>query len=132
MSPKPALDVRIKRIYDRPGLDGERVLVDRLWPRGVARNAARIDQWLQDIAPSNELRAWFGHDPARWEEFRRRYRRELAARREQIEALRRLAGQRPLTLLYAARDKRHNQAVVLREVILGRAASGRGGAGSSR
>ena len=116
-----SLDVRIKRIYELPGRDGERVLVDRLWPRGVAKEGARIDQWLKDIAPSAELRAWFAHDPARWAQFRRRYRRELAACRAQIEALRRLARRRPLTLLYSARDERHNQAVVLREVILGRA-----------
>ena len=132
MSSKTSLDVRIKRIYEPPGPDGERVLVDRLWPRGVSKEAAGIDQWLKDIAPSGELRAWFGHDPARWEEFRRRCRRELTACREQIEALRRLARQRPLTLLYSARDERHNQAVVLREVILGRKPSGAQGPGSSR
>lgn len=119
------IDVRIKRIYEAPGEDGERVLVDRLWPRGVAKDAARIDQWLKDLAPSDALRVWFGHDPSRWGEFRRRYRRELAAHRGQIQALRRLARQRPLTLLYSARDPRHNQAVVLRAVILGRASPGR-------
>ena len=132
MSPKAPFDVRIKRIYESPGLDGERVLVDRLWPRGVTKEAARIDQWLKDIAPSNELRAWFGHDPARWAEFRRRYRRDLTACPERIEALRRLARQRPLTLLYSAHDERHNQAVVLREVILGRAPSGGQNSGSPR
>ena len=121
MSGRAPLDVRIKRIYEPPGEDGERVLVDRLWPRGVAKSAAGIDQWLKDLAPSAGLRTWFGHDPARWAQFRRRYRRELSARRGQIEALRRLARRGPLTRLYSARDERHDQAVVLREVILGRA-----------
>lgn len=112
-------DVRIKRIYETPGSDGERVLVDRLWPRGVSREAAAIDRWLKELAPSDALRRWFGHEPARWAEFGRRYRRELAAQRELIEELRRLARSRPLTLLFSARDAAHNQAVILRKVILG-------------
>ena len=115
-------DVRVRRIYDPPDEDGLRVLVDRLWPRGVRREGAPIDAWLQALAPSSALRRWFGHDPARWAVFRRRYRAELAAQSALLEPLREAARQRPLTLLYAARDPEHNHALVLREAILGPAA----------
>lgn len=112
-------DVRIKRAYEPPSpRDGTRVLVDRLWPRGVKKANARISQWMKAIAPSNELRKWFGHDPARWDEFRRRYKAELTQKRELVGQLRDLARQGPLTLVYAARDEVHNQAVVLREWLL--------------
>lgn len=111
--------VRIKRAYDAPAPgDGTRVLVDRLWPRGVKKADADIARWLKEIAPSSELRKWFGHDPQRWEEFRRRYRTELATQRELVAELRDLARKGPLTLIYSAHDAAHNQAVVLRETLL--------------
>lgn len=111
-------DIRIKRIYEPPqASDGARVLVDRLWPRGVRKAGAALELWLKDVAPSPALRRWFGHDPARWEEFERRYRAELAARPEAIEPLRERARTGPLTLLYGARDDLHNHAVVLLEYL---------------
>lgn len=116
---RPASEVRIKRAYEAPSPDdGTRVLVDRLWPRGVKKADAGISQWMKEIAPSNELRKWFGHDPERWEEFRRRYKAELAQKRELVGQLRQLAGRGPLTLVYSAHDEAHNQAVVLRETLL--------------
>jgi uncharacterized protein YeaO (DUF488 family) len=116
-----AIRIRVKRAYapPEPG-DGTRILVDRLWPRGLARAEAAIDQWPKDLAPSDELRCWFGHDPARWDEFRRRYRAELADRPEALQALRRLAAEGPVTLLFAARDEVHNNAVALAELIAAR------------
>ena len=111
-------EVRIKRVYDPPEVaDGRRVLVDRLWPRGLTRQAARVDLWLREIAPSDELRREFGHEPARWEEFRRRYRAELAAASEPLARLRREAAAGPVTLLFGAADREHNNAVVLRELL---------------
>ncbi len=113
------LDVRIKRIYLPPTRgDGARILVDRIWPRGVSKRDAAIDRWLKDIAPSTALRAWFGHDPARWQAFRQRYRAELGDRTGLLDELREMARERRLTLVYAARDEQHNQAVVLRDVLL--------------
>jgi uncharacterized protein YeaO (DUF488 family) len=110
--------VRIKRVYDEPATeDGIRILVDRLWPRGIAKDMARIDEWLKEIAPSDELRKWFGHDPARWEEFRERYRRELEAKAEILDGLRKLAGEGTVTLLFAAKDEEHNNALVLKEIL---------------
>lgn len=110
--------VRIRRVYDEPAAgDGKRILVDRLWPRGIAKEKARIDQWLKEIAPSDELRKWFGHDPARWDEFRERYRRELEAKGELLDQLRGLAGKGTVTLLFAAKDEAHNNAVALKEMI---------------
>ncbi|HEY6873356.1 MAG TPA: DUF488 domain-containing protein [Geobacteraceae bacterium] len=110
--------VKIKRIYDgpEPG-DGRRVLVDRLWPRGVSKDAAKIDEWLKEIAPSNELRTWFDHDPARWGEFRRRYREELKTHGELMERLRSEARKGTVTLLFAAKDAGHNNAVVLQQIL---------------
>lgn len=111
--------VRIKRAYEPPSPgDGTRVLVDRLWPRGVKKAQAGISQWMKEIAPSNELRKWFGHDPARWEEFRRRYEAELVRKRDLLGELREFAAKGPLTLVYSAHDEEHNQAVVLRERLL--------------
>ena len=111
--------VTIKRAYEPPSPDdGTRVLVDRLWPRGVKKAGAGISQWMKEIAPSNELRKWFGHDPGRWEEFRRRYKAELRQKRELVAQLRELAKLGPLTLVYSAHDAAHNQAVVLRETLL--------------
>lgn len=110
--------IRLKRVYDPPAPDdGRRVLVDRLWPRGLRRETARLDLWLKEVAPSTELRRWFGHDPARWPAFRSRYRAELAARADALEELRALLRQGPVTLLFAARDGERNHAVVLREVL---------------
>jgi|SRR5215469_11750009 len=114
-----ASEVRIKRVYEpRSPRDGTRVLVDRLWPRGLKKADAGIAQWMKDVAPSNELRKWFGHDPARWEEFRRRYKAELTKKPELISQLRELAEEGSLTLVYSAHDEAHNQAVVLREALL--------------
>ena len=113
-----ALNVRLKRIYDEPAPeDGLRVLVDRLWPRGVSRETARIDAWMKEVAPSDELRRWFGHDPERWSEFRRRYREELLNKRDLIEQLHHAAEQGALTLLFAARNSQQNNAVVLKEAV---------------
>jgi uncharacterized protein YeaO (DUF488 family) len=112
------MDVRVKRAYEpaSPG-DGYRVLVDRLWPRGVSREHAELDEWDKDLSPSTELREWFGHDPGRFEEFRRRYIEELRARRPRIAELRRHARRGRLTLVHSARDTEHNDAVVLAEVV---------------
>lgn len=108
------IDIRIKRIYEPPqASDGVRVLVDRLWPRGMRKAAAALDLWLKDAAPSPELRRWFGHDPARWAEFERRYRAELATHPAVLAPLRTLALGGRLTLLYGAHDPIHNHAVVL-------------------
>ena len=116
---RTSLDIRIKRAYEPASpADGTRVLVDRLWPRGVKKTDAHIAHWLKEVAPSNELRKWFGHDPARWEEFRRRYAAELVRKRDLLGELRELAAKGPLTLVYSAHDEEHNQAVVLRERLL--------------
>ena len=113
--------ISIKRAYVTPAPeDGFRILVDRLWPRGLSKERARIDLWLKDIAPSTGLRKWFGHEPARWQEFRRRYRAEVDNQPEKLAELRALAKRRPITLVYSARDELHNNGVVLRDIILGR------------
>jgi uncharacterized protein YeaO (DUF488 family) len=115
----PADRIRLKRAYDAPAADdGVRVLVDRLWPRGLRKADAAIALWMKDVAPSTELRQWFGHDPARWPEFRRRYEAELRGRADRIEELREMARHGPITLLFAARDEAHNDAVALRELLL--------------
>jgi uncharacterized protein YeaO (DUF488 family) len=112
------MDVRVKRAYDpAASADGHRVLIDRLWPRGVSRERARLDGWEKDLAPSTELRKWFGHDPSRFEEFRRRYRKELGAQRPRLTGLRRRARGGTVTLVYGAGDTEHNDAVVLAEVL---------------
>lgn len=119
MAARPKLDVRVKRAYERASPeDGTRILVDRLWPRGVRKSDLAIAEWLKDTAPSNELRRWFGHDPGRWTEFRRRYERELGGHPEALNALRERARQGTLTLVYAARDETHNEAIVLRDVVM--------------
>ncbi len=113
-----ASDVHVRRIYDEPSADdGARVLVDRVWPRGMKKDAAHLDEWLKDVAPSTELRTWYGHDPAKFAEFRRRYLAELAEpeRAAALDRLRGLAGEGPLTLLTATRDVDHSQAAVLAE-----------------
>ena len=112
--------IRLKRAYEPPShSDGKRILVDRLWPRGVKKAEAAIDDWLKDLSPSTELRKWFGHDPARWDEFQRRFASELQRHQDEQNRLREMARHGPVTLVYAARDEAHNDAVVLRDVLLG-------------
>ncbi|HWG77745.1 MAG TPA: DUF488 domain-containing protein [Steroidobacteraceae bacterium] len=112
-------EIHIKRAYESPSAhDGTRVLVDRMWPRGLKKTDAAISQWMKDIAPSTELRKWFGHDPERWEEFRQRYEGELDAKGELLGKLKELAAKGPLTLVYSAHDEAHNQAVVLRDKLV--------------
>jgi uncharacterized protein YeaO (DUF488 family) len=116
-----ASNVKLKRAYERPAAgDGTRILIDRLWPRGVKKVNAAIDQWAKDIAPSTTLRKWFDHDPARWQEFRSRYAAEVYEHPEQLKRLRALARQGPITLVFSAHDEVHNDAVALRDFLLGR------------
>jgi uncharacterized protein YeaO (DUF488 family) len=116
MPQKPT--IRIKRVYDPPEPeDGKRYLVDRLWPRGVKKEALRLDGWLKDVAPSDKLRSWFGHDPSKWEEFQRRYTAELKAKPEAWRVLLESARKGNLTLLFSARDERLNNAVVLKAFL---------------
>ncbi len=114
----PDMDIQIKRIYEPPSEDdGQRVLVDRLWPRGMSKEKAQLDQWAKELAPSTELRKWSGHDPDKWEEFRERYISELQDKSDEVQAfLDGLEGDK-VTLLYGARDEEHNQAVVLAEYL---------------
>jgi len=110
--------VRIRRVYDPPEPeDGFRILIDRVWPRGVSKEEARVDEWRRDLAPSTELRRWFGHDPARFDEFRRRYRAELEQAADALDELVERARDGVVTLVYGARDTEHNNAVVLRELL---------------
>lgn len=119
-----AADVKLKRTYEPPeATDGVRVLVDRLWPRGVSKEHAALDHWMKEIAPSTELRKWFGHEPARWKEFVRRYDAELHGNAELLSQLRSLVRKGPITLVYSAHDEVHNDAIVLRNVVLGRKTS---------
>jgi uncharacterized protein YeaO (DUF488 family) len=112
------MDVRLKRAYEpAESADGYRVLVDRLWPRGVSRGRATLDGWEKELAPSTELRQWFGHEPSRFEGFRRRYIEELRGQRPRLTALRRQARAGTVTLVYGARDIEHNEAVVLAQVL---------------
>jgi uncharacterized protein YeaO (DUF488 family) len=114
-------NVRLKRAYEpAQASDGKRVLVDRLWPRGVSKARAALDEWMKEIAPSTGLRKWFGHDPHRWLEFCRRYRTELHRNAALLSHVRSLARKGPVTLVYSAHDEVHNDAIVLRRVILGR------------
>jgi uncharacterized protein YeaO (DUF488 family) len=100
------MTIKLKRVYEHPdAMDGERVLVDRLWPRGLTKERARVDLWLKEIAPSTELRKWFGHDPAKWEEFKRRYRAELKENKEQVARLEAEARKGQVTLLFGAKDE---------------------------
>lgn len=117
--PSPASHLRLKRAYEPAApADGVRILVDRLWPRGVSKEEAALDEWMKDIAPSAELRQWFGHDPERWVEFQHRYRAELRQHDEELEKIRSLAEKQTVTLVYSAHDEQHNDAVVLRDVLL--------------
>lgn len=115
-------EIKIKRIYEeRQEEDGYRVLVDRLWPRGISKQKAQVDEWMKEIAPSNELRKWFGHDPKKFREFKRRYKMSLInceLKQEKIARLKAWLKKDHVTLLYAAKDEQHNHAVVLKEVIL--------------
>ena len=109
--------IGIKRIYDKVEVtDGMRILVDRLWPRGVKKSTAHIDKWVKDVAPSDALRTWFGHDPEKWDAFRNRYRKELESN-ESMGSLTALVGKNDVTLIYAAQDTAHNNAVVLSEFL---------------
>ena len=115
---KTMMEIRLKRAYDDPAEDdGYRVLIDRLWPRGVSRERARLDEWAKELAPSAELRRWFGHEPARFAEFRARYEAELGEQGAKLDELRGRARQGTLTLVYGARDTEHNDAVVLADVL---------------
>jgi uncharacterized protein YeaO (DUF488 family) len=120
------VDIRLKRVYEpAASSDGYRVLIDRLWPRGVSRERAKLDAWERELAPSTELRKWFGHDPSRFDEFRRRHTEELRNERPRLTELRRRARHGTLTLVYAARDAEYNDAVVLAEVLRRGLPSGR-------
>jgi uncharacterized protein YeaO (DUF488 family) len=112
--------VKLKRAYEPPAPeDGTRILIDRLWPRGLSKEDAALDLWMKDIAPTTELRKWFAHDPARWEEFRRRYADEVRQNAELLKQLGTLARQGSVTLVYSAHDEVHNDAVALRDILLG-------------
>lgn len=113
-----ATGIQLKRAYDPvESGDGYRVLIDHVWPRGVKRDALRLDEWARELAPSDDLRRWFDHKPERFDEFRSRYRDELAAHAEKLDELRRTARSGPLTIVYAARDREHNNAVVVAELL---------------
>jgi uncharacterized protein YeaO (DUF488 family) len=114
------MKIRIKRVYEKPDKgDGKRILVDRLWPRGLTKAKANVDLWLKDIAPSTELRKWFGHEPGKWEEFKRRYRTELEGNEEHVSLLQQQVKKGTVTLVYGAKDEEHNEAVVLKEFLHG-------------
>jgi uncharacterized protein YeaO (DUF488 family) len=112
--------IHLKRVYEVPSSnDGVRVLVERLWPRGLTKERAAVDLWLKDVAPSPELRKWFGHDPARWEQFQERYRQELREKQDAVRLLKQKAKESTVTLVYAARDEEHNGALVLKRFLQG-------------
>lgn len=113
--------VYLKRVYEKPSRkDGVRVLIDRLWPRGLSKERAAVDAWFKELAPSTELRKWFGHDPAKWKEFQVRYRKELREKKDDIQQLKEKCAQHTVTLVYGARDEEHNDAVVLQKILEGR------------
>jgi uncharacterized protein YeaO (DUF488 family) len=110
--------IKLKRVYEDPSPeDGLRVLVDRLWPRGLTKERAAVDIWLKDVAPSTELRKWFGHDPDKWKEFQTRYRKELREKKDLLDSLRQKSKGHTVTLLYGARDQEHNEALVLKALL---------------
>lgn len=112
--------IHLKRVYDEPSkMDGLRILVDRLWPRGLTKERAAVDLWLKDVAPSTELRKWFGHDPAKWKEFQTRYRKELRESKNALDLLKEKCKEGIVTLVYGARDKEHNEALVLKTILDG-------------
>ena len=113
-----SMTIQLKRAYEKPErADGTRILVDRLWPRGLTKEKAAVDLWLKEIAPTTELRKWFNHEPGKWVGFRTRYRKELRAHQDQIERIIRAAKDGTVTLVYAARDESHNEAIVLRDLL---------------
>ena len=113
-----SMKLKIKRVYDKPAEeDGTRILVDRLWPRGLTKQKAKVDVWLKDIAPSTELRKWFAHDPEKWKEFIKKYKKELHENKEQAAILKEYLRQGTVTLVYGARDEVHNEALVIKEVF---------------
>jgi uncharacterized protein YeaO (DUF488 family) len=110
--------IKIKRVYEEPsGEDGKRILIDRLWPRGLTKEDARIDAWVKELAPSNELRKWFGHDPDRWDEFRKRFFAELDEHEDLVEGIASAARNSTVTLLYGSKEERFNNAMALKEYI---------------
>ena len=112
--------IKIKRIYESPTRspgDGKRILVDRLWPRGLRKDEVALDEWMKELSPSNELRKWFAHDPAKWQEFKKRYRQELKGKDEIIDHLKNDAKHATLTFLYSAKDTEHNNAIALKEFL---------------
>lgn len=112
------MKIKLKRVYKPPDkTDGVRILVDRLWPRGLTKIRAAVDLWLKEIAPSTELRKWFGHDPKKWTEFRRRYRAELKSHPDELKMIKSKAKEGAVTLLYGARDQEHNEAIVLQQLL---------------
>ena len=113
--------IKLKRVYESPSpQDGLRVLVDRLWPRGLTKERAALDLWVKDVAPSTELRKWFGHDPAKWKQFQIRYRKELQEKKEALKELKQKSKGHTVTLVYGARDEEHNEALVLKQILAGR------------
>ncbi|MDE2025180.1 MAG: DUF488 family protein [Patescibacteria group bacterium] len=110
--------IHIKRVYDTSSSsDGKRILIDRLWPRGISKTKGKIDLWLKEIAPSNKLRIWFNHEVDKWEEFKKKYKEELKGKKSLIEQLKQEANNHPVTLVYGTKDTEHNQAIVLREAL---------------
>jgi uncharacterized protein YeaO (DUF488 family) len=110
--------IQLKRVYEKPSpKDGLRILVDRLWPRGLTKERAAVNLWMKDVAPSTELRKWFNHDPAKWKEFQVRYRKELAGKKDALKSLMLKAKEQAVTLLYGARDEKHNEALVLKRIL---------------
>jgi uncharacterized protein YeaO (DUF488 family) len=113
--------IQLKRVYEKPSRkDGVRILVDRLWPRGLTKERAAVNLWLKDVAPSTELRKWFAHDPAKWKEFQVRYRKELREKKDALKLLKEKSQDHTVTLVYGARDEQHNEALVLRKIVEGR------------
>ncbi len=113
--------IQLKRVYEQPSRkDGLRVLVDRLWPRGLTKERAAVALWLKDMAPSTELRKWFGHDPVKWKQFQIRYRKELREKKDGLKLLKQKSNEQTVTLLFGARDEEHNEALVLKDVLEGR------------
>lgn len=113
------MSLQLKRVYEPPAKeDGMRILVDRLWPRGLTKEKAAVDLWMKEIAPSTTLRKWFDHDPAKWNEFKKRYRKELIGNKDQVAVLKKYLSNGPVTLVYGARDEEHNDAVVLKEWLV--------------
>ena len=110
--------IKLKRVYKEPTKDdGFRILVERLWPRSLTKERASVDLWLKEVSPSSELRKWFGHDPTKWEEFRKRYRAELRQKKDVVSILKQKSKEGTITLVYAARDEEHNSAIVLKEIL---------------